>query len=185
MSETINTTDPGSKDFFFKEFIDIEKKINNILKGQINDNPNKLEEYFFCYFIILTAMKSTKIYSHKTYLRYYNVQSLRNYNYENNIDKTYEQSIENKIKRKERFIDYRTYFNQAMGSSAGNTNNIAMFYGFASNSIYNSKKYMVDIAAVYPKIVDVVSIDIDAQEKRLRKAFSPSLLDSIKSIFNK
>ena len=60
-----------------------------------------------------------------------------------------------------------------------------MFYGFASNSIYNSKKYMVDIAAVYPKIVDVVSIDIDAQKKRLRKAFSPSLLDSIKSIFNK
>ena len=183
MSETNNTTDPGSKDFFFKEFIDIEKKIKNILKGQIKDNPNKLEEYFFCYFIILTAMKSTKIYSHETYLRYYNVQSLRNYNYENNLDKTNERSIENK--RKERFIDYRTYFNQAMESSAGNTNNIAMFYGFASNSIYNSKKYMVDIAGVYPKILDVVSIDIDAQEKRLRKAFSPSLLDSIKSIFNK
>jgi len=158
-----------------------EANIQNIISSNIDRTPNKLELYYFTYFIIYNHCSNHSLF--KSFKGYYvkitfeNIVQKKLFNIEENI---LAQNID------KRYDDYNALWEQIdMGMQDGNSNNLFMFFSFAGNKIFESKGYGVQIGAIFFSIQQSLSEELNLFEKKWINEVNPSVFNKIKSIFKK
>lgn len=157
-----------------------EENIQNIISSNIDKTPNKLELYYFTFFIIYNHCSNHSLFkSFKGYYAKITVENIIQKNIFNFGKNILAQNID------KRYDDYNSLWEQINFGQNENSNNLFMFFSFAGNKIFESKSHGIQIGAIFPSIQQSLSEELDLHEKKLISEMNPSVFNKIKSIFKK
>lgn len=158
-----------------------EKNIQKKICDEIADIPDKLELYYYSYFLVYSYYEKLDFID-ENILTNYSTKSLDNLITSINGD-TKKDEIFNK--RNKRFEDYEVMWNQIEYDEYDKSSKMTMFFYFAEKNVYGKHLFM-KLKIMHLYFLEMLSNGVESYLDLIAKSIgksNPSLFDKVKSFF--